>query len=52
MLICDKAYLNDRKQIWCSVTKLPCAHVRRCGLNGKYFQTDNAKKCKEANNGQ
>lgn len=46
MLLCEKAYLNDKKQIWCRVDEMPCAHVRLCSLNGKYYQTDNAKKCK------
>lgn len=46
-LICnDCTVVGKSRQIWCDITGEPCMHVRYCGVSGKYYQTDNAKRCK------
>lgn len=46
-LLCNDVEIRGKKkQIWCLHTGGPCAHVRYCAVSGKYYQTDNAAKCK------
>ena len=47
-LICDKAALQGKKpaKIWCTVVNQPCLFVRFCGVSMKYYQVDEAAKCK------
>ena len=48
MLVCNKGEMRGRKpkQIWCSVTELPCGYTRYCAVSMKYYQTDDAIRCK------
>lgn len=46
-LLCnDCTVVGKTRQIWCDITGEPCLHTRYCAVSGKYYQTDNAKKCK------
>lgn len=47
-MICNECELIGRKpkQIWCKLTGVPCMHVRYCAVSMKYYQTDDAARCK------
>lgn len=44
-LLCNEVKMKENR-IWCKVSDMPCAFVRYCGISNKYYQTDNALKCK------
>lgn len=47
-LVCNEGELRGKKpkQIWCKLTGTPCMHVRYCAVSMKYYQTDDAARCK------
>lgn len=47
-LICNDVEMRGRKpaRIWCTRTGQPCMFVRYCAVSMKYYQTDDAKRCK------
>ena len=47
-LVCNECDLVGRKpkKIWCRITGGPCMHVRYCAVSMKYYQTDEAARCK------
>lgn len=50
MLCNDCKVIGKTKQIWCKHTQLPCLHVRYCAISMRYYQTDEAQKCKVRSN--
>ena len=47
-LVCNECDLIGRKpkKIWCRIINGPCMHVRYCAVSMKYYQTDDAARCK------
>ena len=44
-LLCNDVRMEGRKPI-CLRTGEPCAHLRYCAVSRKYYQTDNAARCR------
>lgn len=47
-LLCNECELRGKriKQLWCKLTGEPCMYVRYCAVSMKYYQTDDAARCK------
>ena len=48
-MICNECELRGNRKprkIWCKLVDQPCLFVRFCAVSSKYYQTDEAAKCK------
>lgn len=47
-VLCNECELIGKKpkKIWCKLMDVPCMHVRYCAVSMKYYQTDDALRCK------
>ena len=46
LLICEKAYRTEKRgKIYCTESKMPCAHSYYCAPAARYKQFDSAKDC-------